>query len=509
MNSRVAQTAAVRFNVFSLSENILTGLILLAGFFLRLRQYLTGRSLWLDESMLALNIVNRDFGELFKPLDYDQGAPIGFILVEKTFSLIFGRNEFSLRIFPLLIGLFSLWMFYLLLKQVTSGATLWVGLALFAFNPRLIYYSSEVKQYIVDVAATILLLLIAIPLFQQPARRRFTTLAWVGSLALWFSHPSLFVLIGIGFALSLFYLRKRDSQNISRTFGMGALWVINLGILFTLTLNDLRHNSYMREYWQGAFVPMPPWSDLTWYVSAFQMNIDSQFGIPYTAVVIFILMLAGFVMLFFQHRQVAVTFASILFFTLLASSFGLYPLLERMGLFLVPIGILLIAKSFGIPAQRLREYQLPSAIVLIAISGFVLYGPVTRSLEQFTTPKYFEHIRPTMSYLQESWKEGDALFVSYGAVPAFEFYAPIYEITGVSYISSQREDYAHPESFLERIAPLRNHHRVWVLLSHVYENKHFNEKDHLISYLDQIGEKRREFREQGTSVYLYLYDLAE
>jgi hypothetical protein len=138
----------------------------------------------------------------------------------------------------------------------------------------------------------------------------------------------------------------------------------------------------------------------------------------------------------------------------------------------------------------------------------VLYGPITRSLEQFITPKYFEHIRPTMGFLQETWKEGDEIFISYGAVPAFEFYSPMYGLTNVSYISGQRDDYENPDTFLKRIEPLRNQRRVWILLSHVYEKGDFNEKDYLISHLDQIGDKKREFREPGTSVYLYLYDLS-
>src|SRR4026209_1245829 len=164
MNGKLFQSTGIQ-DQFSARENILTGLILVAGVLLRLRQYVTGRSLWLDEAMLCLNIVNRNYGELSQPLDYDQGAPIAFMLVEKTFNLIFGRNEFSLRLFPLLIGLASLWMFYLLLKRSALGTGFWVALTLFAFNPRLIYYSSEVKQYIVDVAVMIALLLCALPLF--------------------------------------------------------------------------------------------------------------------------------------------------------------------------------------------------------------------------------------------------------------------------------------------------------------------------------------------------------
>src|SRR5215207_11463259 len=88
----------------SLWDKVAAVILIVLGGLLRLRQYLTGRSLWSDEAMLALNIVNRNVSGLFKPLDYDQGAPIGFLLVEKISHLLFGRNEYSLRLFPLIAG---------------------------------------------------------------------------------------------------------------------------------------------------------------------------------------------------------------------------------------------------------------------------------------------------------------------------------------------------------------------------------------------------------------------
>jgi hypothetical protein len=49
--------------------------------------------------------------------------------------------------------------------------------------------------------------------------------------------------------------------------------------------------------------------------------------------------------------------------------------------------------------------------------------------------------------------------------------------------------------------------RVWILLSHVHESGDFNERDFVLNYLNENGEKKREFRVPGTSVFLYLYDL--
>lgn len=484
-------------------------LLFLAGSLLRLRQYLAGRSLWADEAMLALNIVNRNFGELLRPLDYDQGAPIGFLIVEKFFNSILGKNELALRLFPLLMGLASLWLFYLLLKRIlASRAGLLTGLALFVFNPRLIYYSSEVKQYILDVAVTIALLLIAAPAFDaSPRKKDFAWLALGGMIALWFSHPALFVLAGVGLALVVIHLRRRDTENLPSIIGMGVLWVLNVGFLYLLILDDLSRNTYMREYWQGAFLPLPPWSDPDWFMRSIHENIGIQFGIPYAVLFVFGLMLAGWVVLIRQSRSYGIAIACIFLVTMTASALQLYPVFERMILFLVPVGIILLGKAVEGLYLGLQKYRFPGVSAVVLLAGFLVFGSLVTSIQSYITPKYFEHIRPTMEHLRDSWKEGDALFVSYGALPAFRYYAPFYGLEGIAYEYGQRQDYRDPQNILRRLDPLRGQPRVWILLTHVYEKGNFNERDFILNGLDQAWEKRREFRMPGTSVFLYLYDM--
>ena len=52
---------------------------ILLGTVLRLRHWMSGRSLWLDEAYLALALAERGWSTLHLPLGYDQMAPLGFL----------------------------------------------------------------------------------------------------------------------------------------------------------------------------------------------------------------------------------------------------------------------------------------------------------------------------------------------------------------------------------------------------------------------------------------------
>ena len=508
-----------------LSEKNIAITLLFVGAILRLRQYFSGRSLWADEAMLALNIVNRNFAELFKPLEYDQGAPLGFLLVEKLFNALFGRTELVLRFFPLLAGLASLALFYLLIMSLrhlprTTGAggterrsvavAPWrhnlLALALFAFNPQLVYYTSEAKQYIVDVAVTLCLLLLAIPIFQnQFNRKNIILLAIAGILALWFSHPALFVLAGIGIALVIQCLRTREYKNLRTTFGIGLLWLANLALLYFINLRQLSQNNYLANYWAEGFISLSLGSDLGWIGDL----INYQFDIQFIPLLVFVLILIGWFALFREQRSLALAFAFTTFFAFVASALHLYPVNGRLSLFLIPLGILLLGKAIEFLRQTLSSNKFVSMGIAILLSGYLLINPLVTSFQNFISPKYYEHIRPTMQVLADSWKDGDALFVTAWAEPAFRYYAPFYGLEDVEYVSSKIEDYPDGERLKSRISPLVGEKRVWVLFSHVYEQGGFNERDYLVAYLNEIGEKRREILKSGTSVYLYFYDLSK
>ena len=238
-------------------------------------------------------------------------------------------------------------------------------------------------------------------------------------------------------------------------------------------------------------------------------NIGVQFGIPYAVYFVFGLMLAGWFVLWQTRRNYAIAFGLILLITLLASALRLYPVFERMILFLIPIGLILLGKNVEFLDQKLRNPRWLGRAIALVLTGFLIFGPLVTSAGYFLKPKYYEHIRPSMSVLQESWRPGDAIYVSNGAVPAFEFYAPVYGLAGADYISNVRDDYKDPVNISRQLESLKGKSRVWILMSHVYEKGDFNEKDFILNNLKQSGKLKREFRMPGTSVYLYLFDLQQ
>src|SRR5262249_26787347 len=68
-------------------------LVLLVGGALRLRHYIDGHSLYIDEIFLALSIAGRPFGEALRSIAWDQNIHPAFMAIERLALLLGGINE--------------------------------------------------------------------------------------------------------------------------------------------------------------------------------------------------------------------------------------------------------------------------------------------------------------------------------------------------------------------------------------------------------------------------------
>jgi hypothetical protein len=239
---------------------LLIGLVAV-GAALRLWQYATNPSLDLDELALVRNIVGRPLRELLlTPLLFDQVVPQGFLLAEKSMVLLLGKTEYALRLLPLLSALASLVLFWRISVRVLRGFAAPVALALFALKPTFILYGAAVKQSAGDIAAVLLLMLLALALrARYPTRRRCLLTGVVGAIVAQYSQVAVLVLTGVGLALVLLALAERDAVRLCPLSITAGLWAVGAAAAVALGLQSMTPatHAYMLLYWQDGFMPLP------------------------------------------------------------------------------------------------------------------------------------------------------------------------------------------------------------------------------------------------------------
>jgi len=478
--------------------------ICLLGFFLRLYFYLIDRSLWQDEATLALNIVNRSFLELLKPLDYNQGAPIGFLFIQKAVVSTFGISDLTLRLIPLFAGLAAIPFMYYVSKLYLKGLASFISLGLFALSTQLIYYSSELKQYSSDVLMALLLLLI-FPKCLEEREKHHGLIAFgiVVSLAMWISQPTLFVSLGIYFTLGLVYAKRKEKTHLIWLIGIGGLWGINLIVNYLISLRYLATNNSLINYWNGSFAPLPPWSNFNWYYDALFGILRNPAILPATAITIGLLIL-GIVSFALRKWQLMIVLTAPFLLTLGASALRKYPFSGRLLLFFIPLFLLLLAE--GVERVRVVLITVNKPLALIVTGSLVIYffyNPIIIASRNILNPPMGEDIKPVMTYVSKNFLSGDLIYVYHSAEPAFEFYAPQFDFVKRSHIVgiSSRQD---PSKYLQDIDNLRGNQRVWFIFSHNCPSCGvLDEQVFILDYLNKVGTKRGEFYSDGASVYLY------
>jgi len=490
---------------FLLRWDILAYLIIGLGVSLRLIQYNFNRSLWLDEAFLALNILNRSLLGLFHPLSYNQGAPVGFLIMEKIVVEVFNGSEYALRLMPLLFGIISLFLFYKLAQRYSNKFAILISLILFSVSWYLIYYSSEVKQYSSDVAIALLLLLLATRAIgtKKMGGDQATILGIIGAAAIWFSHPSVFILAGAGIILisAGFIKNKKNNKEVIKRVTICSFWFLSLIICYFTSLRYIGHNDVLLQYWSANFMPFPPSNleKLQWFPNTFNEILKNPVGLSSSGIVL-VSILAGGISLYSKDREKFFLLILPIVFCLIASGFHKYPFGGRLVLFIAPIILLFVGEG----AERIAKISLPHRKLFgIAFLALLIIPPSLLTKKHLLHPYTREEIKPVISYVRTNWNKGDILYLYYGSQYAFKYYSKLYGFGPNDYIVgvSSRNNW---KRYQDDLSKLSGHKRVWILFSHICcPWKGVNEELFFLEYLDRAGKRLASFRTSGASAYLY------
>ncbi len=463
---------------------MLTTAALASGIYLRWRMVTLGRSLWLDPAMLVWNVVQRSYAGLFLPLDENQAAPYGFLVLLKAAGSLGGYSEASLLLFPFLFSVAALLLFARLATDILGAEGAPFAVWPLALSSTAVYYAGEVKQYSLDIFATVLLVWLAWRCARGGfAARRLWVFVAGATAAAWLSHTSLLVTAAVLAALGIDAFRSADSRARWRLARAAAALLTHHGLLYLLQMRKAAAGDLF-SYHSPDFAPWPPWHDFAWYPSAGLGYLEFPLGSPGMIVLPLLGIALGLLALRRRPLEAGLSLLPLLA-VLVAAILRLYPLTtgehdihSRLLLFTLPCVCLLIGRGFASLAAGRRAVTLA---LLVALT----YPAAARSFGQ---PGYLrQEMAPLVEELRSRIEPGDQVYVFHAAMPAFRFYTREQQI---EYLAGRPG--AAAEADLRRDAEKLHAGRAWVVFAHFYAQE------------DQIF--RRQLEERGERLMKHIHD---
>lgn len=466
---------------------------------LRIGNYAANRSLWLDEAALAHNVVQRTFAGLATPLDYAQVAPLGFLWLEKIAVSVLGASEYALRLVPLLASLVALALFAIVARRLLAGIAAPFALALFAINIPLLFHSAETKQYSLDTAIALAVVLLALHARARPlSRARAAAIGVAGAIAPWVSQPSAFALGGAGLYLLTGAVRERGWRALRPLVLPLALWTIGVAAAAVAALHSVSamERAYLDRFWMHAFLPLGDGivPSAQWLGRSagelFTWLYRSPAPLPWVLGALCVLGVRTFAR---RRDGTAALLLAPIALALVASALHLYPFAARLVIFAMPAVLLTI----GAGMQQVVDWS-PRPTLALALAGVLLAGAGLRLRE---LPFTREELRPVLEYVARERQPGDVIYAYYGAGQALTYYAPRVGIPESAYTIGPcaRDDWRR---YVASLDALRGH-RVWLVLSHPFTKGGIQEDSLFVGYLNRIGQRLDAVTAPGAIAQLY------
>jgi len=259
----------------SLTWKLAAGL-LAVGLAWRLLRYFLQFPVWGDEAFIAVNLLDRGYLDLLKPLNYKQVAPVLFLWSELTVYRLLGGSELAVRLLPFLAGVGSLFLFWRLARSSLNHTAALLAVGIFAVSYYPIRHSCEVKPYAFDLFWSLALLVPAVNWLVRPKQWGWLALlAGLVPMALGASYPSVFM----AGAVSLVLLKTVWERREFKTWMMFALSNLAMGISFLIFYRTAGLEQFdstggtANWYWSEWFPPSRPAPLIRWLASVHTGNM--------------------------------------------------------------------------------------------------------------------------------------------------------------------------------------------------------------------------------------------
>jgi hypothetical protein len=433
--------------------------------------------------------------------------------VVKALMTMFGQSEYVLRLTAFVASCASLILMQNLMSKLGGRYGNIFALAAFAFSGYLIYYSAELKPYSTDVLLTLILLFVFYQhLSKETSAKDFVQLAVLGTLALCFSYPALFVIAAIGMTLLLHY--RKDRQRLLWITLTGIIWVETFLALYFLLLRPQTQDSYLITFWDNllSFMPMPPWRDLSWFPKASAGLFFVVAGLSSSLILVIPIYLLGLWKFWKEKKwEWALMLTIPISLNILASGFQKYPFHGRLILYLFPLVFIVLGKGIDLLIGSIRHPVF--ANLAYAALVILILNPVIATAQSylFTRSYLDEDLKPVFSFMQENKQDDDLVYLYHLVGPEYIYYAPAYNLEHLSYVRGQNYS-RNAKKYREELSSLPRGQRIWFIFSFVIEGKvrkgeRQDEREYMLNYLKENGTLLDEFYATNNTSSAHLFIL--
>jgi hypothetical protein len=481
----------------------------LLGVALILWQTLARPGPWLDEIALLRNAFELDLRTLLAGhQDFDQLAPVGFVLAVRWVGAVLGAGDFAVRCVPALAALAGLAGAVALARRLHGGLVAgFVAPLGLAAAPLALRYASELRPYGSELALTLLATLVVA---EGGAGRRRSAL-WLGLCAAgpWLAPAAAPALAG---ALVLTLAERGPAAMSWRTRASAAVLLIG-GMAGSWGLIAAGRTpaavEYLATYWQRGFPPAQPGlAPLAWLPSALAAVSGELFGLGAVAGAgIATLSGLGLLRLVRRERRTGVAFVVPVLAAAVLALVHAYPLAGRLALPLLAPLVFGLAELLAALEQRLGR-GLPGAARAVPLALVATGLAVVAVAPPLGT---FEPARPLIEQLAAQRRPGDPVYVYYGAWQAYCHYGRAAGLLD----DRARIGGCHrgePAAYERELDTFRGEPRVWILFTH--DAPWRSEREGVLAHADRIGRRRLsvEIPRRGNPAFaaaaLYLFDFS-
>ena len=511
---------AVKTDKYALLSAIICALLFILivySFYVRVRMYMLGITLWEDEARLAENIVDRTMRELLTPpLANLQTAPALYLVGVKFLTILFGTSEGVLRVssFIAMIGL--LIAQGLLLRKAFRIRMLYTLFAV-ALSSIFLYYmqhSNELKPYIGD-AAFVLFVLLGYYAYREgllgKGVRSVLALAAILIVCMLFSSPAVFAAGAVFIVEFLTKCVRRDRKAALLIVVCGCLFIIAFAANYFLWLKPIAENPDMVGYWEGFKLDLNVFSGEAMRHN-YSLLKDMLAPIWHYIWLMLPLSVMGFFISLARRNIYTAAAGVFLLITLLASALDKYPIANRLWMFVYVIifiycfvfidALRVSLQGEGFAKAVSKAIPLFLAVLLLAPNfSFPAYG---RGEEWTLTPG--DQAKPLIEYVRAEIKDGETLY-SYETANKILKYENGYHTNRIGDVSEDNIVYGSFD-FDGDIARIAETGDTYVLYYHSYIPLSGDWRiNHTIEGLHQLGYMDLVMDVYHTLLYWYTNDL--